>query len=112
MSLLNANAEWITPSKTSRVWLGEGLGLIPKRVHDEMLRWEYVDMADFLPRSAVDWSSSELETKKLVVIPGFEVSQTRKKPVANIVMWVHGSSVLPNILQQWQNISQTAHRDS
>ena len=50
MSLLNANAEWNTQSKTSRVWLGEGLGSIPKRVHDQMLRWEYVDMADFLPR--------------------------------------------------------------
>lgn len=88
MSLLNANAEWNTPSKTSRVWLGEGLGSIPKRVHDRMLRWEYVDMADFLPRSALDRSTSELETEKLVVLPGFEVSQTRKKPVANIVMWV------------------------
>ena len=88
MSLLNANAEWNTPAKASRVWLGEGLGSIPKRVHDRILRWEYVDLADFLIRSSLDWSSSELETEKLVVLPGFEVSQTRKKPVSNIVMWV------------------------
>ena len=60
MSLLNANAEWNAPAKTSRVWLGEGLGSIPKRVYDRMLRWEYVDMADFLPRSSLDQPSSEL----------------------------------------------------
>ena len=34
MSLLSVNAEWNVPLKTSRVWLGEGLGSIPKRVHD------------------------------------------------------------------------------
>ena len=27
-------------SKTGRVWLGEGLGSIPKRVHDRVLKWK------------------------------------------------------------------------
>ena len=88
MSLLSASAEWNAPSKSSRVWLGEGLGSIPKRIHDQMLKWEYVNLADFLPRTSLDRVPAESETEKLVVLPGFEVSQTRKKPVSNIILWV------------------------
>lgn len=39
MSLLNANAEWNTPSKTSRVWLGEEVEEPAWRLYDEAY-WE------------------------------------------------------------------------
>ena len=71
-----------------RVWLWEGLGSIPKRVHKRMLRWEFMDMADFRPRSSMDPATSETDTEKLVVLPGFEVSQPRKKPVDNFISWI------------------------
>lgn len=53
-----------------------------------MIKWEYVNLADFLPRTSADRLTAESETEKLVVLPGFEVSQTRRKPVANIILWV------------------------
>ena len=46
MSLIKAHESLNAPSKSSRVWLGEGLGAIPKRVHECMLRWEFIG---FLP---------------------------------------------------------------
>ena len=36
----------------------------------------------------MDRLPAESETEKLVVLPGFEVSQTRKKPESNIILWV------------------------
>ena len=49
MSLISAHKNLSVASKVSRVWLGEGLGSIPKRVQERMLRWEFMDMADFAP---------------------------------------------------------------
>ena len=78
-----------TPSaKASKVWLGEGLGSIPKRTYDRMLKWEAVDMAEFRAKSTGETGVGETETEKLVVLPGFEVAQARKKPVNSILTWV------------------------
>lgn len=88
MSLMKAHDSLSSSSKSSRVWLGDGLGSIPKRVHDRMLRWEYMDMSDFRPRSPKDATTVDSDMEKLVVLPGFEVSQLRKKPVNDFIMWV------------------------
>ena len=45
-------------------------------------------MADFRPRSAGDPPTSETDMEKLMVLPGFEVSQPRKKPVNNFITWI------------------------
>ena len=45
-------------------------------------------MNDFRPRSANDWPVSESDTEKLLVLPGFEVSQPWKKPVDDIFSWI------------------------
>lgn len=88
MSLLKAQESLNPASKTGRVWLGDGLGSIPKRVHERMLKWEVMDMNDFRPRSTSDRAISESDTEKLIVLPGFEVSQPRKKPVDDIFTWI------------------------
>ena len=88
LSLLVAHDTSGTAQKSTRVWLGEGLGAIPKRVHTRMIKWEYVDMQDFRPRSASDQSLRDADPEKLVVLPGFEVAQPRKKPIHNIITWV------------------------
>ena len=38
MSLFKAHESFSAVSKGSKVWLGEGLGSIPKQVHDRMIR--------------------------------------------------------------------------
>ena len=86
MLLMKAHESFSATTKALKVWLGEGLGSIPKRVHK--LRWEHMDMSDFHPRSSLDQTTSKTDMEKLVVLPGFEVSQPRKKPVNDCITWV------------------------
>ena len=88
LALLNTKSLGDTPAKAVKVWLGEGLGSIPKRTHDRMLRWEFMDLADFRPFSAVEKLEAVSDTEKLVVLPGFEVSQVRRRPVTSVITWV------------------------
>ena len=88
MSLITAQENLSVASKGSRVWLGKGLGSIPRKVHEHMLRWEFMDMADFRPRLLADPTSVDTDTEKLVVLPSFEVSQPHKKPVNNFITWI------------------------
>ena len=62
---------------------GGGAGVYPP-----MLKWEFVDLEDFRPRSTQEKIAPESDTAKVVVLPGFEVAQPRKRPISNIVVWV------------------------
>ena len=44
MALLTSRVALDTPLKSSKIWLGEGLGSIPKRMYDQMIKWEFIDM--------------------------------------------------------------------
>ena len=88
LSLVSAHSSWNAPAKMTKVWLGEGLGSVPKRLQEKALRWEFVDLAEFRQRSAAEKTASEDNTEKLMVLPGFEVAHTRKKPVTDIITWV------------------------
>ena len=58
----------------SRVWLGDGLGVVAKRVHEKMLKWEYIDLWELKSKTGYERDVAEPETEKLVVLPGFEVA--------------------------------------
>ena len=88
MALLNTSTMLEGPTKAAKVWLGEGLGSLSKRIYDKMMRWEFMDLGEFRPRSVMDKVEVEGDTEKLVVLPGFEVTQARKKPINNIITWV------------------------
>ena len=87
MALLNCRDKGSVAAKASQVWLGEGLGSLPKRTYDRMVKWEFMDMAEFRPRTITDRTSTEGDTEKLVALPEFEVTQAKKKPVNNIIVW-------------------------
>ena len=70
------------------MWLGEGLGSISKGTHDRMLKWEFVDLSELRLYSVVEKLEAAAETEKLVVLPGFEVAQAKKRPVTTIEAWV------------------------
>ena len=97
LALLNAKSLLEAPAKAMKVWLGEGLGSIPKRTHDRMIKWEFMDLAEFRPYTAVEKFEATANTEKLVVLPGFEVSQVKKRPVTNVVTWVQcrGAGLTP-----------------
>ena len=88
MALLNTSTMLEGPTKAAKVWLGEGLGSLSKRIYDKMMRWEFMDLGEFRPRYVMDKVEVEGDTEKLVVLPGFEVTQARKKPINNIITWV------------------------
>ena len=75
-------------ARSSRVWLVEGLGAVSKKVYDRVLRWEYVDLQDFKPRTGAEKDVTGIECEKLVVLPSVEVAQSRRKPSLSILTWV------------------------
>ena len=87
ISLLSAQSSTCSSAKAQQVWLGDGLGSLPKRIHDRMVKWEMMDMQDFCPRLTTH-VFQESETQALVALPGFELTQPRKKPIDNIITWV------------------------
>ena len=89
MALLTSRAALDTPSKSSKIWLGEGLGSIPKRTYDRMMKWEFIDMGELRLRTAVEKTMLEPDTQRVVVLPGFEVAQAKQKPITDIITWVH-----------------------
>ena len=67
MALLNTT-EQIAQGKATRVWLGEGLGSIPKRTYDRIMRWEFVDMAELCQRATRERVVTDGDTEKLIVL--------------------------------------------
>jgi hypothetical protein len=46
-----------------------------------MVRWEFIDLGELRPRNPVEKVNLDL--------PGFEVSQTKHKPIADIATWAY-----------------------
>ena len=92
-ALIACLTSWEAPdaqSKSSKVWLGVRLGSISKRTYDQMIRWEFINMGNFWQSITVEKMTLEADTHiKLIVLPGFVVSQARRKPVTDIITWVH-----------------------
>ena len=88
MALLNTS-EGMVQAKAARVWLGEGLGSIPKRTYNRIMRWECIDMAELCHKAAWERTTKDGgDTEKLVVLPGLVVTQEKQEPVTNILTWL------------------------
>ena len=64
------------------------LGNSGKKVHEKMLKWEYVDMAEFKLKLGYEREVAAAGTEKVVLLTGFEMSQAKKKPVTSILSWI------------------------
>lgn len=89
MALLQARADTALPMKLSKVWLGDGLGSLAKKTHERMLRWEFIELGELRPKNPLERVPAEADTQKLVILPGFEVSQVKRKPITDIITWAH-----------------------
>ena len=89
LALLNTKSELSEPSTSSKMWLGEGIGSISKKTFEKMRKWEFMDLNEFRIRTPLERVSGESETQKIVVLPGFEVSQAKTKPIRDIVTWMN-----------------------
>lgn len=88
MALLRTRADPLLPAKQTKVWLGAGLGSVARKTYEKILRWDFIDMAELQARNPME-KPAEAETQRLVVLPGFEVSQARQKPINNIIVWAN-----------------------
>ena len=62
--------------------------LFPKRVHDCVIAWEYVDLGDL--RQAGTWEALNPEPapQQVVILQGIEVARAKSKPVKDIYTWI------------------------
>ena len=75
-------------TKSHKVWVGAGLPPIPRRVHDRMLKWEYVDLAELRPPGTLEAINPEPDPQRYVVMPGLELASAKKKPIRDIHTWI------------------------
>ena len=89
-SLLSLIAPDTSRAAQERVFIGEGLPTVPKRLFNRMVAWEFVDLAELRPLGALEAIHQESEQQKLLVMPayGFQVSKARKKPIKELNTWV------------------------
>ena len=74
--------------KTQKVWVGDGFPPIPKKVHDHIIAWEYVDLGDL--RQAGMWEALNPEPgpQQVVILQGIKVARAKRKPVKDIYTWI------------------------
>ncbi len=75
-------------AKPPKVWVGEGLPTIPKRLHDRIVGWEFIDLAEIRPVGPLDGLNPEPDPQKFVILPGLEVARAKKKVVQDINTWI------------------------
>ena len=89
MSLLLPHAEGAAnSSKQSRIWIEDGLPAIPKRLHDRMINWEFVDLVELNPAGVLESLHPEPDPQHYIILPGLEVARARKKPIEEIGRWI------------------------
>ena len=89
MSLLLPHAEGAAnSSKQSKIWIGDGLPAIPMRLHDRIINWEFVDLAELKPAGVLESLHPEPDPQRYIILPGLEVARARKKPIEEIGQWI------------------------
>ena len=70
------------------MWLGDVLPSIPKKLHDHMLRWEFITFAELKPTDTLDKLCQETESHQYIILPGVEVARAKHKLVEDIHTWL------------------------
>ena len=75
-------------AKQPKVWVGDGLPAIPRKLHARMLNWEFVDMAELRPVGTLEKFNPDPDPQQYVIMPGLEVARVARKPVEDIQTWI------------------------
>ena len=79
--------------KSQKACVGAGLPSIPRRVHDRMLKWEFVNLAEFHPPppppspGTLEAINPKPDPQQYAVIPGLELASAKKKLIQCIHTW-------------------------
>lgn len=82
----------LLPDKNSekrqpKVWVGVGLPPIPKKLHDRILRWEYIDFYDLRPVDPLEDANPEPDPVQYVMFPDLEIARTNRKKIKDLPTW-------------------------
>ena len=86
--------------RTGRVWVGDGLPSVPKKLHEQMVRWEFVDFSELRPVGALEKLNEEHETQNYIIGPGFRVAKAKNKPVDDIMTWLQCFAVYVAVMSK------------
>ena len=85
-------------ARQPKVWVGDGLPPIPKKLHERILKWEFIELSELLPSGALERVQPELEPQKFIIMPGLEVARPRKKPIESITQWIRCFAIYVAVL--------------
>ena len=88
-------------AKLQKVCVGAGLPSIPRRVHDRMLKWEYVNLAEFRSPGTLEAINPKPDPQQYAVIPGLESASTKKKLIQCIHTWFACFAVYTAVAKAW-----------
>ena len=60
-------------TKQSKVWIGDGLPTIPRKLHDRMVQWEFIDLSELRPVGPLE----SLKQEQLYHWPGIQSSESK-----------------------------------
>ncbi len=75
-------------AKRARVWIGDGLPTVPKKLVERIQKWDYVNLGELRPMGTIEKLNPEPDPFKFVIMPGLEVARARKKPIVEIGQWI------------------------
>ncbi len=84
--------------KQPKVWVGDGLPAIPKKLHASILNWEFVELAELNPPSCTETLGSDPDSQKLIITPSFQLSRFKRKPIRDISTWSQCFAVYSAVL--------------
>ncbi len=88
INLLLRQPEEGSSDRPPKVWVGEGLPTVPKRVYERMVRGEYVDLAELCPAGALDSLNPEPDPQHYVLTRDLQLSRARRRPIKDINTWI------------------------
>ena len=85
-------------TKQRKVWIGDGLPTIPKKLHDRMLQWEFIDLSELRPVGPLESIKQEQETQNYILGPGFKVAKAKNRQIEDISTWLQCFGVYVAVL--------------
>ena len=85
-------------SKQTKVWVGDGLPTVPKKLYDRTLQWEFIDLSELRPVGPLESIKKDQETQSYIIGPGFKVAKVRNKQNEDISTWLQCFSAYMAVL--------------
>ncbi len=85
-------------STLEEVAVGYGLPAIPKRVHDKMLNWEYVDLAELPPARAMPKVPTLASSGNVWLVHSAELAKSRKYLIPDVSTWVQCFAIYASVV--------------